>query len=194
MKGAIFNLFEEFVSSHFGEDVYDQIVDLTPLETAEPFVGPGRYPASDLLALVATATEVLDIALDDALRAFGAFSFPHLARSVEPLIAALPTAREFLLGLESVIHTEIRKLDPASQPARFTVEEAGNDVLRLHYRSDLGLFALVSGFLDGVAAWYGEPLDHRLDSTDGTNGTFTIRFVTPVGQGVGSSAASTGHG
>lgn len=180
VKGIIFTTFEDFVSDSFGADVFEEILDGTKLETSEPFVGPGTYPASDLMALVGTTIARLGIPLDDALAAFGTYSFPKLAKGVPQLMVGLNTAREFFLSLESVIHTEVRKLDPEANPARFTVEETGESTLLLHYESPLGLFALVSGFIDGVAAWYGESVQHELVSTDRTNATFALTFSRPT--------------
>lgn len=176
MKGSVFSLFEAFVIANYGEDTYDDILATTQLETAGPFVGPGIYPASDLLALVRTATDMLGITPEAALRAFGRHALPSLARSVPELMEAAGTPREFLMRLESVVHTEVRKLDPAASPPRLTVTSDSEADLTLHYESPFGLFSLVEGFLDGVGDWYGVPLSHELISTEGTNGTFRIRF------------------
>ncbi len=176
MKGAIFKLLEEFVDATYGSDAFDELVESTELETAEPFVGPGNYPPGDLLALVATAVAIHDTTVERLLRAFGRHAFPSLARSVPTLIEGLVTPRAFLRGLESMIHTEVRKLDPEANPARFTVTDVDETKILLHYESPFGLFPLVEGFLDGVADWYETPLDHELVEVDRTNATFLVRF------------------
>ena len=61
MKGAIFKLLEDFVTSNYGPDAFEDLVDATELETTEPFVGPGNYPPGDLLALVGTAVETYEV-------------------------------------------------------------------------------------------------------------------------------------
>lgn len=175
MKGTIFNTFEAFVSDTFGEEVYEDILDNTTLETSEPMVGPGTYPASDLIALVTTAIGILDISLETALIEFGKYAFPKLAQSIPDLMAGLHDAEDFFMGLESVIHTEVRKLDAEANPARFTPEKTADGML-LHYESPLGLFPLVTGFIEGVSAWYDEPIDHEMISSDGTNATFKLAF------------------
>lgn len=191
VKGIIFTTFEEFVSDTFGPDLFEEILDDTELETKEPFVGPGTYPASDMMALVGTTIAKLGISLDDALTAFGSYSFPKLANGVPQLLEGLDSAQEFFLSLESVIHTEVRKLDPAANPARFTAEQTGDSTMLLHYESPLGLFALVAGFIDGVAAWYDESVIHEMVSTDGTNATFALTFPTALESQPESSTA--GH-
>ncbi len=180
MKGIIFTTFEAFVTDTFRADVYEDILDDTDLITTEPFVGPGTYPEADLIALVTTAVQKLGVSLDDALAAFGRYSFPKLAGAVPQLMEGLHDAREFFTKLESVIHTEVRKLDPEANPAQFRVEHTGDATMLLHYDSPLGLFALVGGFIDGVAEWYGEHVVHEVVSTDGTNATFALTFTPAI--------------
>ena len=177
MKGTIFTTFESFVVDSFGEDVYDDIVDAAELETTEPFVGPGTYPASDMMALVASACARLDLTADDALAAFGRYAFPKLAAAVPELMAGIDDARSFFESLESVIHTEVRKLYPDAEPARFASEVTGPQTMLLHYRSPLGLHALVGGFIDAVGTWYDESIVHEVVATEGTNATFALVFA-----------------
>ncbi len=177
MKGVIFNVFEAFVIENFGEDTLDEIVGNTTLETTEPFVGPGNYPAGDLVALVQTAAAKLGLTATDALRACGRFAFPALAGSVPTLMEQFDDAVSFLVGLEGVIHTEVRKLDPDADPARFTVEQTGDSKLLMHYESPLGLFGLVEGLLDGVGDWYDCDIAHEMIESADTNATFRIRVA-----------------
>lgn len=193
MKGVIFTTFEDFISDTFGPEIYEDILDATELKTTVPFIGPGTYPASDLMALVSTAIAQLAITLETALTEFGKYSFPKLAQSVPSLMAQLPDAESFFMGLEDVIHTEVRKLDAEANPARFTPEETNDGVL-LHYGSSLGLFPLVAGFVDGVAAWYGEAVHHEMISSEGTNATFLLKFERHLSGQARSAEALQRHG
>ena len=80
MKGVIFNYLEEFITENWGEEKYEEILGECPLKTKEPFVGPGTYPDTDLLAIVSKTVEKLGITLPDALRSFGKFCFPKLSK------------------------------------------------------------------------------------------------------------------
>ncbi|MEM8924693.1 MAG: heme NO-binding domain-containing protein [Actinomycetota bacterium] len=177
MKGSIFNLFEDFVVTSYGEDVYEDLVDATTLETAGPFVGPGNYPPGDLLALVGTACATFEVDVETLLRGFGRHAFPMLAASVPTLMEGLDTPFEFLLALETLIHTEVRKLDHDADPARFTVTRTSDDSLTLHYESPFGLFALVEGMFDGIGDYFDTELHYERVAVDGTNATFTVRCV-----------------
>ncbi len=196
MKGAIFKLFEDFVTTAHGPDAFDDLLDATELQTTDPIVGPGTYPAEDLLALVGSAVAAYEQPVDELLRAFGRHAFPSLARSVPELMVGLDDPHTFLMKLESVIHTEVRKLDHEANPARFVATEVSPHELVLAYESGFGLFPLVEGFLDGLGDWYDAPLHHELISTEGTNAEFRIRtgpealaaLVDPKRAGVDASA------
>jgi len=179
MKGSIFKLFEEFVTERFGPDAYEDLLDETSLETTEPFVGPGTYPAGDLVALLTTASTHHDTSVDDLLRGLGRSAFSSLAGAVPTLMEGLDDPRDFLLGLESVIHTEVRKLYPDADPPRFTAVELDPTSLELRYESALGLFSLVEGLLDGLGDWYDCAVGHERLTVDGTNAIFRV-VVGPV--------------
>jgi hypothetical protein len=183
MKGSIFKLFEEFVVISHGPDAYEDLLDTTTLETEGPFVGPGTYPPGDLVALLMTAASNHDTSVDALLQQFGRFAFASLAAAVPTLMEGLDDPRSFLLGLESVIHTEVRKLYPDADPPRFTAIDRGPDQLELHYQSDLGLFSLVEGLLDGLGDWYQCPVEHERTAVDGTNAVFlvTVGAAAPSG-------------
>ncbi len=196
MKGAIFKLFEDFVTTTHGPDAFDDLLDATELETTGPIVGPGNYPAQDLLALVGSAVAAFEQPVDELLRAFGRHAFPTLAGSIPELMVGLDDPHTFLMKLESVIHTEVRKLDQDANPARFTATEVSPHELMLRYESGFGLFPLVEGFLDGLSDWYDAPLHHERVGTDGTNAEFRIRtgpealaaLVDPTGAVLDASA------
>lgn len=176
MKGTIFILFEDFVVAELGHDAFDQVLAAAGLADAEPFVGPGSYAVDQFRALLAAASERSGRPADDLLHAFGRHAFPLLARSAPVLLKGISGPRQLLEQLDSIIDTEVRKLDPDAHPARFTVLAVAGDELLLEYESPHGLFPLVSGALDGMADWYGTPIDHRLVSTQGTNGTYLVTF------------------
>lgn len=182
MKGTIFNAFEAYAASLHGQDAVDDLFDSVELETKGPFVGPGRYPASDLVAIVVAASDRFGSTPDELLFGFGRFAFPALAGSVPTLMEQMTTPVEFLLGVESIVHTEVRKLDPEAMPARLRVEQTGPDEVVLHYESDLGLFAFVEGILGGVGDWYEVDVTSDRLSVDGTNASFAVRFAPTMAQ------------
>ena len=160
MKGIIFNLFEDFMVETFGDEAYEEIFASAGLQTTEPFVGPGSYPDEDLLALVGKVVERLGIPADEALRAFGRFCIPPLARRFPVFLAAHSHPKDFLLTVDTFHSMEVNKLFEGSQCPRFHYESPAPDRLVMRYGSARRLCALVEGLLDGVATHYGIPIAH----------------------------------
>ena len=53
VKGVIFNILEEVVSTQMGEDAWDGLLDAAGLEGA--YTSLGSYPDAEILALVSAA-------------------------------------------------------------------------------------------------------------------------------------------
>ena len=176
MKGTIFVLFEDFVGAELGENGVAEVLDAAGLADAEPFVGPGSYPIEQFSALVDATGSRLGLPGDEVRRSFGRYAFPALARSAPGLLDGLDGPRQFLEQLDTIIDTEVRKLDPDAHPAHFTVLAVAGDEMLLEYESPHGLFSLVCGFLEGVGDWYRTSISPRLVSTQGSNGTYLITF------------------
>ncbi len=180
MKGVVFNLLEAFVVENWGEEAYESILDLCPLQTKEPFVGPGTYPDADLFTIATAAAERVGVPLPDALRAFGKFAFPHLVAKFPDYAKDASTAREFLLGVHSVIHVEVRKLMPEAVTPSFEYRDDDGSALTVRYQSSRKLCHFMEGLLDGLGAHYGTTLEHEQVCCmhDGApHCDFRVRFV-----------------
>ena len=157
MKGIIFNLLESFICEGWGEATYERILEMCPLATREPFVGPGTYADADLITIASKAAERLGLPLDDALRAFGKYCFPKLVARVPELVAHYTDPMLFLQSVDSVIHVEVRKLFPKAITPTFTYDVTGRDAMVLRYQSKRKLCGFAKGLLDGVAEHFGLP-------------------------------------
>ncbi len=182
MKGLVFNLLEDFIVEGWGEEAYEQIFAECPLKTKGPFVGPGTYPDSDLVAIAQVGAAKLGVSLDDALVAFGKFSFPRLAAKVPKLMRHQRDAKRFLMSIDSVIHVEVRKLFPEAITPRFTCVDTGEDELQIRYESKRGLCRFMEGLLQGVAEHF--ETDIAFEQTacmhrGAAHCQFALRFSSP---------------
>ena len=83
----------------------------------------------------------------------------------------LPSAVDFLFGIESVIHTEVRKLYPDAQLPGFDCVRR-DDGLDMVYASPRHFGDLAEGLIGGAIAHFGDPLElTRVNLQDGS-----IRF------------------
>ncbi|MFQ5464333.1 MAG: heme NO-binding domain-containing protein [Thermodesulfobacteriota bacterium] len=160
MKGIIFNLLERFIVENLGEEKYEEILSHCTLKTKEPFVGPGSYPDEDLMAIVARAVETMGITLPEALRAFGRFCLPKFAERFPEFMTPYDHPKEFLMTVDSVIHVEVEKLYPDAQTPSLVYEDPAPDRLVIRYESRRKLCHLFEGLIDGVADYYGSPIEY----------------------------------
>jgi hypothetical protein len=157
VKGIVFNLLEEVVSTEYGDAAWDRLLDAAGLEGA--YTSLGSYDDAQVFALVRVASEALAIPPEDVLRWFGERAMPLLARRYPGFFGNHAHVREFLLTLNNIIHPEVRKLYPGAQTPVFDFDTSAADVLTIGYNSPRRLCALAEGFMRGAAAHYRQRLD-----------------------------------
>lgn len=154
MKGVVFNLLEEAVSSEFGAKTWDDLLDAAGLDGA--YTSLGSYPDEEVFKLVTAASNALNLSPSDILRWFGQRAMPMLANRYPVFFKGHDTTRSFLLTLNKIIHPEVKKLYPGAAPPVFDFDTSNADSLRIGYRSERKLCALAEGFMQGAADHYSE--------------------------------------
>ena len=156
MKGIIFNLLEEVVRKEYGDDVWEDLLETAQVDGA--YTSLGNYPDESMMKLVAAAAKALNTPAAEVTRWFGRKSLPLLAERYPDFFSGHKSARTFLLTLNDVIHTEVRKIYPGSEVPVFEYDSSSPDVLFMGYRSRRKLCALAHGFTEAAAAHFGEDL------------------------------------
>ena len=154
MKGIVFNLLEEAVTTDFGDATWDRLLDDAGLDGA--YTSLGSYDDAEIVRLVEVASTALQIPPADVLRWFGRRAMPLLAGRYPAFFGGHAGARAFLLTLNSIIHPEVRKLYPGASPPVFDFDTGDNTTLVIGYNSARRLCALAEGFIAGAAEHYGE--------------------------------------
>ncbi|MBS1813797.1 MAG: heme NO-binding domain-containing protein [Acidobacteria bacterium] len=162
MKGIVFNLLEEVVTSHHGPDAWDSLLENAGLDGA--YTSLGSYPDEHMGALVAAAAQTLGMTPFDVLRWYGQQAMPLLAARYPGFFMAQPSTRPFVLSVNSIIHPEVRKIYPNATCPTFDFSDAPDGALLMGYHSPRRLCALAQGFVEGAAAHYGETVvfEHQL--------------------------------
>ena len=179
MKGIVFNLLEEAVSTEFGDATWDRLLDDAGLDGA--YTSLGSYDDAEIFRLVGVASSALNIPEQDVLRWFGRRAMPLLAKRYPAFFANHPNTRSFLLTLNSIIHPEVRKLYPGASPPVFDFDTGDSDALVIGYNSARRLCALAEGFMLGAADHYREEAQIRQSECmhDGAGKCFFhVRFDT----------------
>ncbi len=154
MKGIIFNLLEEIVRREYGEDTWDALLETSHLDGS--YTSLGNYPEEQLQKLVAAASIALAMPPAALIRWFGRHAIPLLAVKYPRFFVAHQSPRRFLLSLNDIIHTEVRKLYPGADVPIFDYDTSSPEVLLMGYKSPRRLCLLAEGFIEGVAVYYGE--------------------------------------
>ena len=157
VKGVIFNILEEVVSTEMGYETWDALLDAAGLEGA--YTSLGSYPDAEILALVAAAAAALGKREGEVLRWFGQRALPLLVDRYPVFFDKHDSARDFILNLNTVIHAEVRKLYAGTKCPRFTFRVDAENALIIGYHSDRLLCDLAQGFIEGTTARYGEAVE-----------------------------------
>lgn len=166
MKGIVFNLFEKFVIQGWGEDTYEKILEAAPIRKTGVFLGPATYPDSDLLALVAVASEQLQVPPEVAVRKFGHFCFQGLTSRFPRFLEGVPDAKSFLLTVDQIIHVEVHKLYRDAETPTFLYQDTGPTTLTIEYRSRRKLCVFMEGLIEGLAEHFHENIkQHQVKCT-----------------------------
>lgn len=154
MKGIVFNLLEAVVCDAYGEATWDGLLARAGLDGA--YTSLGSYADSDFEKLVAAASSILDQPREKIVRWFGRQALPVLAHQYPQFFASHTSTRSFLLTLNDVIHSEVRKLYPGAEVPYFEFDARQTDRLVMTYRSSRRLCAFGEGLIEGAAAHYRE--------------------------------------
>lgn len=156
MKGIVFNLLEEVVTTSHGADAWDSLLDAAKLDGA--YTSLGNYADEALQALVVAAAQSLGMTTFEVLRWFGNEAMPLLFMRYPAFFSPHQSTRSFVLTLNSIIHPEVRKIYPGAECPDFEFSDAPDGALLMGYRSPRRLCALAQGFVEGAATHYGEPV------------------------------------
>ncbi len=177
MKGFVFTEFLGFVEEALGEDMVDDLIDATDLESGGAYTAVGNYPATEIFALVTTLTRLTGQQVPELLNAFGHHLIGRLRRPFASMFDIGGGVISFLEGIEDKIHFEVRKLYPDAELPTFRIIERSDDSIVMEYRSCRPLAHLALGMIRGASEIFEEPLSiaHTTGADDqGTFVTFTI--------------------
>ncbi len=154
MKGVIFNVVEDAVVRGRGEAAWDEILDRSGLEGS--WTAIGDYPDEDLIAVIESGATLFGVDADELTTHLGHDALLELADRYPGFVAPHGSATPFLLTLNDVIHSEVRKLHPSALPPWFRFDQTGDRELLVEYHSHRPLCRLAEGMIRGAASAFGE--------------------------------------
>jgi hypothetical protein len=103
------------------------------------------------------ARAVTGLEHDALLYDFGVFAVKTTFAGLYPaLFAVSPSARAFLLTVETPIHELVRNVMPKSLPPKLVLSELGEQGVSIGYTSPRRLCALLRGLIEGTAQHYSD--------------------------------------
>ncbi len=158
MKGTIVQCLQELVTTHFGKNKWEKVLENAGVKTSAVFLSFQDIDDSLVMRLVTAVCKVNNISLPQAADAFGEYWVTVYCQRMYPhYFKRRKTARDFLLDMDTV-HVTITKRIKNAKPPRFDYEWKDEKTLIMHYKSHRGLVDFVVGLAKGVGKFYKEDL------------------------------------
>jgi hypothetical protein len=158
MHGIIHLELQQFVANNYGAEAWKALLDRAGL--AQQIYTPLQsYPDTEMLSLVAAATELTGLPANDLLEAFGAFLAPRYLAMYGRLLKPEWRTLDVIEHTEETIHRVVRLRQPGAAPPRLKAERVEPHQVVLVYDSPRKLCAVARGIAKGLAKHFDESID-----------------------------------
>lgn len=175
MMGMVFTELLDMVESRFSLDVVDAVVARAGAKGS--YTSVGNYDDDELVRLVGALSAETNVPVPDLLHAYGFHLFGRFVALFPTFFAPHDSAPAFLSGLESHVHTEVRKLYASARPPLFSLQRNDDGSWFLEYRSARGLWRFAQGLVEACLGHFGSK-QKLVEVADLSGGAGThVRFV-----------------
>ena len=151
MKGIVFVKFTEFVETVYSDDMLDHIILVSDLPSRGAYVSTLLYDDAEIMQLLAALSEKTGTEVADLLIAFGRWVFIHLYQSMPNHEHHFNDVFASLRSVQSVIHVEVKKLNPDVILPEFVFLEETETRLVFEYQSPRNLCRFCEGLILGLS-------------------------------------------
>ena len=156
MKGIVFTEFLDFVDTSFSPDTTEEMVIACDLPSNGAYTSIQSYDHSELLRLVGELARRTGETVPRLVCAFGRYLFTALHSGLPTHLKAGNDLFGFLDSVDSLIHSEVRKLDPDAALPQVTCERLSPSRMSVRYSSCCPFSDLAMGLLEACAEHFGE--------------------------------------
>lgn len=179
MRGIVFTEFLDFVDQVAGPQMTEKMLASCDLGSGGAYTSVGDYDHGEMISMLTFLNTATGQEVSEMVQAFGQHLFGQLADSHGEILGDERGILDFLEGIESHIHAEVRKLYPTAELPSFETERASKDNLIMIYKSARPFADLAYGMILGAADYFGSSLTiSRKDGRDGEN--FLCRFEVAI--------------
>ena len=154
MKGIIFNLAEGVVRDEMGDDMWDDVLERAGLDGS--YTALGTYADAELEMLGGALSDLTGASVSDLMRHVGRRGLRAMAGRYPEFFEPFDNSRSLLLGLNSMVHPEVRRLFPGAEIPELEHRQVSDRQLDLAYVSSRGRCDLAEGLVLGAGDHFGE--------------------------------------
>ncbi|MEW6995111.1 heme NO-binding domain-containing protein [Colwelliaceae bacterium MEBiC 14330] len=158
MQGTIFTAFSDMVIEKIGMECWNELLDKTKPASQGIYTAGEQYKDGELIEMVKLLSKKTGIAINDLLTAFGEYIFETLYQNSPADLSSLTNLKDFLLAIDGVIHSEVKRVHPSAYLPSFKYHNSENGDLILEYSSKRKLCYLAVGLIQGAAAKFSEKI------------------------------------
>jgi len=152
VHGVIFTSLRDYLTSAHGAEVALEVFEDQPI-----FLLSESYDDDLFAGLVERAAEATGRGVEETVHDFGVFTARTTFTRLYPAFFAIaPSAREFLLTVETRIHELVRATIPNAGPPELDISPLGEDGVSIVYESPRKMCVLLRGLTQGAARHYGQ--------------------------------------
>ncbi len=176
MKGMVFTEFLDMVDARWGGAMVDEVISGAALPNDGAYTSVGSYDHRELVRMVVGLSQATSVPAPALIHAFGEYLFGRFSISFPDFFAGAANAFDFLAGIDSYIHVEVRKLYPEAELPRFQCERPNADELVMLYASPRCFGDLAEGLIHGCVAHFKQPISVIREDLPGGDGEQRVRF------------------
>lgn len=158
MQGTIFTSFSDMVIEKMGMACWNDLLEKTCPESQGIYTEGAQYADAELIKMVEELSQQSGISIDILLDSFGEYMFDNLYKNSPTDLSSITNLKEFILSIDDVIHTEVKRVHPAAYLPTFKYFESDEHTLKLEYFSKRKLCFVATGLLKGAAIKFAEQI------------------------------------
>ncbi|MFQ3225238.1 MAG: hypothetical protein ACI8Z5_001494 [Lentimonas sp.] len=178
MRGLIFTEFLEMVEAKFGYEVLDRLTSLPSLKNCGAYTSVGEYPHGEMLEMLDDLHGAVGLPHRELILAFAEWLFDAFIKMHPEFFERVDNSFDFLNGIETMIHGEVRRLYPDARLPDFECERRSETELVMDYSSWRPFADLAEGLICASSKYYNEEIQViREDGAlaDGRSARFTLK-------------------
>lgn len=179
MQGVIFTVLCDCVTENFGLDVWNELIEHVDPVSKGIYTSSANYTDEELFGLVVTLSEKVNVSVNDLVKVFGEYMFPHLISHMPEAHQQDMSFLDFMLSIDHVIHKEVERLYPDAYLPSIDFIQSSKELTML-YRSKRKLCLLAEGLTLGAAKYFNTDiqLEHPVCMHEGADHCeIIIKFV-----------------